>query len=144
MYRIFSSKQRSLDSSRRPRRAESLCFIGANPLSGNIHEELRGVGVCVIGMVVGKTTCIDTQPGVCSSVFGNFLRLSFFCRPHFVYLYKNIFPEISFETTGVPWLLAGRGCFFVFCFSAWDCFSRRYQALLEARFRLRRENSLLC
>lgn len=138
----LSNKQRPLDSSRCPRCAASL-IIGASLLSGNIHEDLRGAGVCVIGMVVGKTTCIDPLQGVYSFILCNPLRLSFFCYPHFIYLYKTNFPEISFETKGVPWLLAGR-MWFLFSVFGVGLFFAKIPSLIRGPFPSPQRNSLLC
>lgn len=67
-------------------------IINTSLLSGNIHEELRSAGVGVIGLMVGRTTCIDTLQGVYSFA----LRTSDFLSPPIIYLYKTDFLEIFF------------------------------------------------
>lgn len=108
-------------------------IIGISLLSGSIHEESRSAGVWVVELMLGTTTGIDTLQGVYSFILGNLQRLFFF------------FPHICIKSTFRRFLLERKKYFrrwlaglFFFSFRRGIYFSRRYQALLEARFLLRR------
>lgn len=132
----YKTLQRPLDSFRVSLGCECLLIISTSLLSGSIHEELRSAGVWVVGLLLGKATGIDTLQGVYSFILGNLQRLFFF-PPHICI--KSTFRRFLLERKKYfRRLLAGLFAFFSFCFGVGFIFSRRYQALLEARFLLRR------